>query len=494
MTVMWLVRFRTRYPRPCARGRKRFSVGPSSTQARRTQSMPRSRPPLWSALAIALASTLPTGSLAPCGENCKTACASSAGSPRIRSTTRRAFRGVTRTYRALALASIVRSLSGLSPATPVVLDMAAECPRGRKLAELMPHHRLRDEHGDVLAAVVHRDRVPEHRRDDHGAPGPRLDYGLGALVVLRVHLLHQVVVDEGPLLKATRHERLLLPLVLAAATAAGDQPVTGLVRPPGAALGLAPRAHRVAAARALALAAAERVVDRVHGHATDRRPLALPAVPAGLAELDVRLLGVADLTDGRAALHADPPDLAGRHAQLRVASLLGEELDAGTGRPRDLRAAAGTEFDGVHDRAGRDRPQRQRVARLDVGARPVLDPVALVQALRRQDVALLAVHVMEQRDARGPVRVVLDVRDLGRDAVLVVPAEVDQPVGTLVAAALVPCGDPPVHVPAAFAVQRANQRLLRLAPGDLGEVGAAGAAPARGGRLVLTDCHLLLLN
>ena len=43
---------------------KRFSVGPSSTQARRTQSMPRSRPPPWSALAIALASTLPTGSLA----------------------------------------------------------------------------------------------------------------------------------------------------------------------------------------------------------------------------------------------------------------------------------------------------------------------------------------------------------------------------------------------------------------------------------------------
>jgi hypothetical protein len=117
-----------------------------------------------------------------------------------------------------------------------------------------------------------------------------------------------------------------------------------------------------------------------------------------------------------------------------------------------------------------------------------------VQALRRQDVALLAVHVVEQRDARGAVRVVLDVRDLGRHAVLVVPPEVDQPVGALVPAALVPDGDPPVNVPAALAVQRADQRLLWLTPGDLGEVGAAGAAPTWGGRLVLTDCHLLLLN
>src|SRR3989304_775158 len=41
-----------------------------------------------------------------------------------------------------------------------------------------------------------------------------------------------------------------------------------------------------------------------------------------------------------------------------------------------------------------------------------------------QDVALLAVGVVQQRDARAPIRVVLDVRHPGRDPVLV-PAEVD---------------------------------------------------------------------
>src|SRR6202034_4313575 len=83
---------------------------------------------------------------------------------------------------------------------------------------------------------------------------------------------------KGPFLRLRGIEACSLPLVLAAAAA--DQPVTGLVLPPGTAFRLTPRADRVATARALALAAAVRVVDRVHGNAADGRALALPAVGA----------------------------------------------------------------------------------------------------------------------------------------------------------------------------------------------------------------------
>src|SRR5690349_4749337 len=170
----------------------------------------------------------------------------------------------------------------LAAAAPVVLDVRSESPRRRELAELVAHHRLGDEHRDVLPAVMYRDRVPQHRRDDHGTPGPGPDDGLGPPLVLYVHLLHQVVVHEGALLKATRHRVLLLPLVPAAATA--DQPVTRLVRPAGPALRLAPRADRVASARALALTAAKRVVNGVHSHAADGRALPFhrlrPALPS----------------------------------------------------------------------------------------------------------------------------------------------------------------------------------------------------------------------
>src|SRR6202044_3212606 len=216
--------------------------------------------------------------------------------------------------------------------------MTAESPRRSELTELVAHHRLGDEHGDVLPAVVDRDRVPQHRGNDHGAAGPGPDDSLRPLIVLHVHLLHEVVVDEGALLKATRHRLLLLPLVLSAATA--DQPVTGLVCPTGTALRLAPRADRVTATGTLALTTAERVVNRVHRHTADGGALALPAVAARLAELDVALLGVADLTDGGPAGHVDPPDLTGRHAERGVAALLGEQLHASAGAPGDLGATA----------------------------------------------------------------------------------------------------------------------------------------------------------
>ena len=62
--VMWLVRLLIRNARPCARGRNRFSVGPSSTYATATTSVAGSSWWLCSAFATALASTLATGSLA----------------------------------------------------------------------------------------------------------------------------------------------------------------------------------------------------------------------------------------------------------------------------------------------------------------------------------------------------------------------------------------------------------------------------------------------
>src|ERR1700759_1604361 len=120
---------------------------------------------------------------------------------------------------------------------------------------------------------------------------------------------------KGPFLRLRGIEACSLPLVLAAAAA--DQPVTWLVFPPGTAFRLTPRADRVAATGGLALATTVRVVDRVHGDTADGRALALPAVTARLAELDVALLGVADLADGRAALDGHPPDFTGRHPQGR---------------------------------------------------------------------------------------------------------------------------------------------------------------------------------
>src|SRR5690606_15549399 len=146
---------------------------------------------------------------------------------------------------------------------------------------------------------------------------------------------------------------------------------------------------------------------------------------------------------------------------------------------RHLRAATGAELDGVDHGTGRNVLQRQVVARLDVGRGTRLDDVALLQLLRRDDVALLAVEVVQQRDARGAVGVVLDVSDLGVHAVLVIATEVDDAVLALVATTDVAGGDAALVVAATGLRQRAEERLLRRRSGDLGEVGHRRTATTR---------------
>src|SRR6478752_1833741 len=279
----------------------------------------------------------------------------------------------------------------------------------------------------------------------------------------------------------------LLPLTGLAAT--DDQGIAGLALA-RAALGLAPGGDRVATTGGLALATTVRVVDRVHHDTADGRALALPAHPAGLAPVDVGLLGVADRTDGGAAAHVDVAHLAGGHPQLGAGAFLGDELGAIAGGTGDLGTATGPELDAVDRRTDGDVAQRQVVAGLDVGGRAGLHRGALGDAERRDDVALLAVGVVEQCDPGGAVGVVLDVSDLGRHAVLVVATEVDDAVGALVPATLVTRGDPALVVAAALLGQRLDQGLLRRRPGDLDEVSDRRATTARGGRLVLADCHV----
>src|SRR6266542_938609 len=499
-----------RYARPRARGRNRFRVGPSSTYASATKRVSAGSCWLCSALAIAESSTFLTGTAAARGVNWSTRRASSTWRPRMRSMTRRALNGETRTNRACALTprfswawafsdislvplsslttSAARAASA-NPGRPLLGAVDAEGPGRRELAELVADHRLGDVHGHVLAPIVDRDRVPDHVGDDRGAPRPGLDDPLVAPAVQLVDLLQQVVIHKGALFQRASHRLPSPPL----AAAAQDQLVGGLAAAAGAALRLAPRAHRVAATRALALAAAERVVDRVHGHAARVRTLAAVAVAPRLAPVDQVVPGVADLADGGPAGHLDLADLTRGHPQRGATAFLGEQLDRDPGGAPQLGTAARAQLHGVHRGADRDAAQRQGVAGLDVRALAGLHQVPDVQAVRCQDVALLAVEVVEQGDAGGPVRGVLDRRDLGGHPVLVA-AEVDYAVALLGATATVPRGGAAVHVPPAGLRGRRQQRLLGSRLRHLGEVVPRGAAAPGRRWLVIADTHLLGLE
>ena len=132
--------------------------------------------------------------------------------------------------------------------------------------------------------------------------------------------------------------------------------------------GLAPRGLGRHAGGRLALAAAVRMVARVHDHAAHLGPAAHVASAAGLAEALVLVVEVADLADRGHAAHVDAADLAGGQADLGVVALLGQELGRGAGRAHDLAALAGHQLDvvdaacraGWRAAAGRCRPAPRR--------------------------------------------------------------------------------------------------------------------------------------
>src|SRR5690606_714486 len=142
--------------------------------------------------------------------------------------------------------------------------------------------------------------------------------------------------------------------------------------------------------------------------------------------------------------------------------------------------------------ADRDVLEREVVADLDVSRCAVLDDVPLLELLGREDVALRAVDVVQQRDAGGAVRVVLDVSDLGVHAVLVAPLEVDDAVLALVPTTDVAGRDATRVVAATGLRERLDERLLGRRTRDLREVGDRRATTTRGRRLVLANGHVSL--
>src|SRR5208283_723204 len=132
-----------------------------------------------------------------------------------------------------------------------------------------------------------------------------------------------------PLLRLPRHDPLVGALVVARLEAARR---------------LAPRGHRMAATAGLALAAAVRMVHRIHRDAPVVRRLAQPSRPPRLAERYVFVVHVAHLPHRGHALQLHPPRLAGGQFQQRNAALFRNQLRLRSGRARHLPALARQQF------------------------------------------------------------------------------------------------------------------------------------------------------
>ena len=136
--------------------------------------------------------------------------------------------------------------------------------------------------------------------------------------------------------------------------------------------------------RALAFAAAVRVIVRVHDRTADGRADTHMTGTAGFADVDVLMIKVTDLADDCGAVHADQTNFAGGQTDLRKLCVLRHQLRGSTGGADELRAAARIQLNVVDDGTNRDVGDRQAVAGLDIGGGGGDDGVASLQADGRE--------------------------------------------------------------------------------------------------------------
>ena len=230
------------------------------------------------------------------------------------------------------------------------------------------------------------------------------------------------------------------------------------------------------------------MIDGVHGHAADLGATSEPAVAAGLAQRNVLVLDIADLPDSGEARREHLAHFARGHAQQRVLAFLGHKLGVGSGRATELPAPTGVQLDVVQHRAHGNAGHGQRVAGLDIGLVAGLDHIALLHAEGREDIALFAVGIVQQRDPGRAVGIVFDMRHSGRNADLVA-LEVNDPVQPLHPAAAATAGDSAVVVPPRLFGETFRQGLLGRGSGDFLKIGHRLEATPRGGGFELAHSH-----
>src|SRR5215510_14584402 len=153
----------------------------------------------------------------------------------------------------------------------------------------------------------------------------------------------------------------------------------------------------------LALAAPVGVIDGVHRQAAHGRSDSKPTASACLPEADDFVVDVAQLPHRRAAVDQDFAHRPRGQPHLGVVPLLGHQLSPGAGGPNQLTPATGLELEVVNHRADRDVLQREAVSWADVRRRATEEGVAHHQPDGSEDVALLTIGVVQQRDVSGAV-------------------------------------------------------------------------------------------
>src|SRR5690606_26498446 len=231
---------------------------------------------------------------------------------------------------------------------------------------------------------------------------------------------------------------------------------TGLVT-----LGLdAPWSHRMTTTRGTTFTTTMRVIYRVHYHTANGGTNASPALGASLAQGAQTVLTVGNFTDRGAALSVNLTHLTRAQTQSDVLTFFSQNLYCCTSRASQLTAFTRLHFHVVHRGTERDVAQRQCIAGLDRRLRARSDLIASLQTFRRNNVATLTIRILDQRNVRRAVRIILKALYLTGDTVFIT-TEIDYAILLLVTTTLMTGRDAAVVITATILLLRLCQRSIR---------------------------------
>ena len=180
--------------------------------------------------------------------------------------------------------------------------------------------------------------------------------------------------------------------------------------------------------------------DGVHGYASNVWSATTVPASSGLADANILMIQVSDLTNSGPALQTNHSQLTGGQDQMSPVAILGGQAGDAAGGAYQLSSASGCHFDVVYFHSRRNSGQRHGISDLGLDLCPGEDLLADLQAQRSQNIALLTVGIVQESNMAGTVGVVLDGSNLC-GYVVFVAFEIDKAIEAFVSTAPVPRGN-----------------------------------------------------
>jgi hypothetical protein len=197
----------------------------------------------------------------------------------------------------------------------------------------------------------------------------------------------------------------------------------------------------------------------IHRGTSNSRTLALPAVSSSFTNHDTAVLGISKYTDRRTTTAGNSTNFTTRQSHLSPAAIASVQRRSNTGTSTQLAATSRLHLNIVNHGAQRNSAQWHAVAYNRLNRLATFNFRTGCKSFWCENVSLLTIRVLNQRNSAASVRIVLNVSNRTNNAVFV-SLKVNLSIKALMPTPTMPCGDLTLIVATTLFLIAGSQLLL----------------------------------